>query len=399
MTPRLRRIQRRANQLAPRMSEWRRHLHMNPEPSMKEFDTAAFVADRLREIGVAEVQTGIGETGVVGLVRGKGRKTVGLRADMDALELEEKSTVPYRSRRPGLMHACGHDGHVAGLLGVAAILQGMRDTLPGNVKLVFQPGEEGLGGAKRMIEDGVLESPNVSAMGALHVDTEVKIGEMAIRRGYNCAQTDDIYMTIIGKTGHAARPDKGVDAIAVASLALVAIQQFIGRHTNALDRKLVTFGVIRGGSRHNILADEVEVIGTLRTLEPAGREAILRFLTKELRRFVGTMGASLRIRIEEGYPPAVNDDRMVDVIEQMGADLLGEKRVVRPPQPVLGGEDFAYFGLAGVPSAMLGLGIFDEEKGFTAPGHNSRFDFDDLAALPVGATLLSELAFRMLDTF
>jgi amidohydrolase len=399
MTPRLRQLQHRAHQLAPQMSGWRRHFHMNPEPSMKEFDTAAFVADRLREIGVAEVQTGVGETGVVGLIRGKGRKTVGLRADMDALELEEKSSAPYRSRRPGLMHACGHDGHVAGLLGVAAILQGMRDTLPGNVKLVFQPGEEGLGGAKLMIEDGVLESPKVSAMGALHVDTDVKIGEMAIRRGYNCAQTDDVYMTIVGKTGHAARPDKGVDAIAVASLALVAIQQFIGRHTNALDRKLVTFGVIRGGSRHNILADEVEVIGTIRTLEPAGREAIIRFLTKELRRFVGTMGAGLRIRIEEGYPPAVNDDRMVDVIEQMGADLLGEKKVVRPPQPVLGGEDFAYFGLAGVPSAMLGLGILDEEKGFTAPGHNSRFDFDDLAALPIGATLLSELAFRMLETF
>jgi amidohydrolase len=399
MTPRLKQLQRRARGLASQMSEWRRHLHMNPESSMKEFDTAAFVADRLRELSVAEVQSGVGKTGVVGLVRGRGRKTVGLRADMDALELGEKNTVPYRSRRPGLMHACGHDGHVAGLLGVAAILQGMRDVLPGNVKLVFQPGEEGLGGAKLMIEDGVLENPKVSAMGALHVDTDVKIGAMAIRRGFNCAQTDDVYMTIVGKTGHAARPDKGVDAIAVASLALVAIQQFIGRHTNALDRKLVTFGVIRGGSRHNILADEVEVIGTIRTLEPEGRQKIMGFLTKELRKFVGTMGASLRIRIEEGYPPAVNDGRMVDVIEAMGAELLGERNIVRPPQPVLGGEDFAYFGLAGVPSAMLGLGIYDEAKGFTAPGHNSRFDFDDLAALPIGATLLSELAFRMLETF
>ena len=181
-----------AQGMAGDLVKWRRHIHMNPEPSMQEHETAAFVAERLRDIGVAEVMTGIGETGVVGLVRGRRRKTVALRADMDALDMQEHNDVPYRSRRDGLMHACGHDGHVACLLGAAAMLQEMRATLPGNVKLIFQPGEEGAGGAPRMIRDGVLENPKVSAIAALHVDTETASAKIGIRYGEHYAQVDDV---------------------------------------------------------------------------------------------------------------------------------------------------------------------------------------------------------------
>lgn len=364
---------------------------------MQERDTARYVVAQLQELGIAEVTSGVGETGVVALLRGRGRKAVGLRADMDALELEETNLVPYRSRRPGLMHACGHDGHVACLLGAGALLLRMRDRLPGQVKLVFQPGEEGAGGARRMIEDGVLERPRLAAISGLHVATDVDAGKVGVRRGYDTAQTDDIHLSVLGAGGHAARPDMGVDAISVASQALIAIQQFLCRHTNPVHRRLVTFGIIRGGTRMNVLADRVELHGTIRTLEQETRQNILRFLSRDLRRLVGAMGARLRVRIEEGYPVLTNDDRVVDVVAEAGADMVGAENVVEIPEPVLGGEDFAYFPLAGVPAAMFRLGIRDVKKGFTAAGHSSRFDFDDRRVLPVGAAMMAEVACRMLE--
>ena len=389
-----------ARRLGPKLVAWRRHMHMNPEPSMEEHETAAFVAERLREIGVERVQTGVGKTGVVGLIRGRRPKAVGLRADMDALELREENDVPYRSQRPGLMHACGHDAHVACLLGAAALLQGMRERLPGGVKLIFQPGEEGSGGARYMIEDGVLERPKMRAIAALHVATDTEAGKIGVRRGYDTAQTEDVRVTIQGKTAHAARPDQGVDSIAVASQALIAIQQFVARHTNSVDRKLVTFGIIRGGTRANVLADRVELIGTIRSLEPEGRAAITQFLTRDLRKLVGAMGARLRVKIEtDGYPPSLNDDKVVDVVEGTGTEMLGAENVVEIPKPNLGGEDFAYFGLAGIPAAMFRLGIRDEKKGFASPGHSSTFDLDDRRVLPIGAAMLAATAVRMLEEF
>jgi amidohydrolase len=367
---------------------------------MEEHDTAAFVAERLREIGVDRVRTGVGRTGVIGLVRGRRPKTVGLRADMDALELEEANDVPYRSQRPGLMHACGHDAHVACLLGAAAILSGMRRKLPGSVKLIFQPGEEGAGGARFMIDDGVLERPRMRAIAALHVATETDAGCVGVRRGYDTAQTEDVRLVVQGETAHAARPDQGVDAIAVASQALIAVQQFIARHTNSVDRKLVTFGIVRGGTRANVLADSVELIGTIRTLEPEGREAITNFLKRDLRKLVGAMGARLRVTIEpDGYPPLLNDDRVVQVVEQTGAAMLGADRVKEIAKPNLGGEDFAYYVRSGVPGAMFRLGIRDEKKGFASPGHSSTFDMDDRRVLPIGAAMMAATAVRMLAEF
>jgi len=391
----------RGKTLAPKLSAWRRHLHMHPEPSMGEHETAAFVVERLREMGIDEVRSGVGRTGVVALVRGKGRgKAVGLRADMDALDMEEANDVPYRSRRPGLMHACGHDGHVAALLGAAAILHEARSQLPGSVKLIFQPGEEGAGGARYMIEDGVLERPKLRAISALHVATDVDSGKIGLRRGYDTAQTEDVRLLVRGRAAHAARPDQGVDSIAVASQALIAIQQFIARHTNSVDRKLVTFGIIRGGTRSNVLAESVEIIGTIRSLEPEGREAVLKFLKRDLRKLVGAMGARLSVTIDkDGYPRSMNDDRVVDVVAEAATEIVGPTGVVEVPKPNLGGEDFAYFGLAGVPAAMFRLGIRDEKKGFTSPGHSSTFDFDDRRVLSIGAAMLAATAALMLERF
>ncbi len=363
-----------AQQLGPQLVKWRRHLHMNPEPSMQERDTHDFVVARLREIGVGQIRLRVGGTGVVALVKGRQAKAVGLRADMDALELEETNQIAYRSRRPGLMHGCGHDAHVACLLGAAAILHKRRATLPGSVKLIFQPGEEGAGGARYMIEDGVLARPKLRAIAALHCDTEVDAGKIGLRRGFDTAQTEDVTLVILGKTAHAARPDQGVDAISVASQALIAIQQFVARHTDSVDRKLVTFGIIRGGTRMNVLADRVELIGTIRTLEPEGRKLILKFLTQDLRRLVGAMGARLQVTIEKGgYPPLINNDKVVDVVSEAASGMLGPSNVTEVPKPNLGGEDFAYFALADIPAAMFRLGIRDETFAQSGPDERSGY--------------------------
>lgn len=399
--PMLSRLLAEAEVMRSDLVAWRRHLHMNPEPSMGERDTMAFVTERLRAIGLDAIKPGVGKTGVVGLIRGRSARAVGLRADMDALELEEANEVPYRSRRPGLMHGCGHDAHVACLIGAAALLHKRRAVLPGSVKLIFQPGEEGAGGARYMIADGVLERPKMRAIAALHVDTQVDSGKIGIRRGYDTARTEDITLVIHGKAAHAARPDQGVDAIAVASQALIAIQQFIARHTNLVDRKLVTFGIIRGGTRANVLADRVELIGTIRSLEPEGRALLLEFLRRDLRKLVGAMGAraSVIIKSDEGYPPLVNDDAVNDVVAACATGMLGADRIADVPKPGLGGEDFAYFALAGIPAAMFRLGIRDHKKGFTAAGHSSTFDLDDRRVLPIGAAMMAATAIGMLERF
>jgi len=371
---------------------------MYPEPSMQEFETAAYVADRLAEIGTEEVRTGIGETGVVALVRGprKRGRTVALRADMDALEMTERSAVAYASRKPGLMHACGHDGHTACLLGAAALLHDMRGRLPGNVKLVFQPGEEGPAGALKMINDGVLERPKVASIAAVHVMGDLPSGHIGINRGYMLAQTDTVILTVIGTSAHAARPHLGVDSIAVAAQVLIAIQQFIARHTDPIDRRLVTFGIIEGGTRSNILAPQVRLEGTMRTLEPKSRDAILRFLTRDLPKLVSAMGARLKVEHEEGYPPLRNDDSVMDALQAAATDCLGADHVEPLGEPSLGGEDFAYFVQAGVPAGLARLGTRDEAKGFTSSVHQVDYDFDDGVVLPAGTAVLVQTALNML---
>jgi amidohydrolase len=391
-------VMKRALELTEKLVEWRRHIHRNPEPSMEEHETAAYVVDQLAELGLNEVKTGVGQTGVTCMVRGaKGRRTVGLRADMDALEIEERTGATYASQKPGLMHACGHDAHSTCLLGAGAILASMPERVPGNVKLVFQPGEEGAAGALKMINDGCLTAPEVTAIAGLHVSPDVPGACIATTHGFMTAQTDNIDMTIRGSAAHAARPDSGIDAIAIAAQAITTIQQFIGRHTNALDRKLVTFGTIHGGTRANILADEVKLVGTMRTVEPAGREALLKFLNKDLRKIVGAMGGKLSINVAEGYPPLINDHGVVDSIETAVEATIGKERLVSFPTPVLGGEDFAYFSTVGrIPTGNCRLGTRDEEKGFTHELHTNKFDFDDVECLPVGAACLAMTAITML---
>lgn len=390
-------MRQRALEMSEQLSGWRRHLHMHPEPSMAEHETARFVAERLREIGLEDVREGVGGTGVVGVVWGQGERCVALRADMDALEMTEETGAEYASRCAGLMHACGHDAHVAGLLGAAAILHEMRDGLPGHVKLIFQPGEEGAGGALRMIEDGVLADPEVSAVAALHVAPDVPAGQLKLNRGFVTAQSDDVDLVIVGECAHAAHPQQGTDAIAIAAQALTAIQQFLGRGTDPVHRKVVTFGMIRGGTRRNILADRVELTGTIRSFEYDTREAIVDFIGNRLRAIVSELGGRLEVTIEDGYPPVRNDDWAVDCMADAAREALGPETVHDAEYPTLGSEDFAFFGReGGIPTVMGNLGTRDEAAGMTWPVHNTRFDLPDATVLPAAAALLANTAVTLL---
>lgn len=390
-------MRRRALEMADRLTQWRRHLHMHPEPSMAEHETARFVAERLHEIGIEDVREGIGETGVVGVVWGQGERCVALRADMDALEMTEETEAEYASQRPGLMHACGHDAHVAGLLGAGAILHEMREGLPGHVKLIFQPGEEGAGGALRMIEDGVLADPHVSAVAGLHVFPEIPAGALTLNRGFVTAQSDNVDLVIVGESAHAAHPDQGADAIAIAAHALAAIQQFVTRGTDPVHRKVVTFGMIRGGTRRNILADRVELTGTIRSFEYDTREAIVDFIGNRLRAIVSELGGRLEVTIEDGYPPLRNDEWAVACMADAAREVLGAEAVSEAPYPSLGSEDFGFFGReGGIPVVMGRLGTRDQAAGMTWPLHNTRYDLPDATVLPAAAAILANTAVTML---
>lgn len=390
-------MRRRALEMSEQLSGWRRHLHMHPEPGMAEYETARFVVERLRAIGIEDVREGVGGTGVVGVVWGQGERCVALRADLDALEMTEDTGAEYASRRAGLMHACGHDAHVAGLLGAAAILHEMRAGLPGHVKLIFQPGEESAGGALRMIEDGVLTDPAVSAIAALHVAPEIPAGQLSLNRGFVTAQSDDVDLVILGESAHAAHPNQGVDAIAIAAQALSAIQQFVSRGTAPVHRKVVTFGMIHGGTRRNILADRVELTGTIRSFEYDTREAIVDFIGNRLRAIVSELGGRLDVTIEDGYPPLRNDDWAVECMADAAREVLGPEAVREGECPSLGAEDLAFFGReGGIPMVMGNLGTRDDAAGMTWPLHSTRYDLPDAIVLPAAAAVLANTAVTML---
>jgi amidohydrolase len=380
------------------LAAWRRHLHMNPELGLEEFETAAFVAQRLADIGIEDIKTGVGKTGVVALIRGaKGGKTVALRADMDALPIAEKNRVPYRSKKKGVMHACGHDGNTTCLLGAGALLLKNRDLLGGNVKLIFQPGEEGKAGAKGMIADGVLRSPKVCAMAALHTFLDVPTGKIGIRKGWFSAQSDRFWLTVRGKRAHAASPHNGVDAIATAGHIITAVQTFVTRCTDASDPKIVTLGTVRGGAVENVIARQVILGGTVRTFERETKEKVLSFLRKDVRGIARAFGASTSLEYNDGYPPVWNDPQASDALAEAARSILGEKSVVEIPRASLGGEDFAFYGIEGkIPTAIARLGVYDRKKGFTHPLHSDRFDFDDVRVLPIGAALLAQTAVNLL---
>lgn len=380
--------------LLPALVATRRAIHQHPEPGFEEVRTAAAVAARLAALGL-EVRTEVAKTGVVGLLRGaRPGRTLLLRADMDCLPVEEQTGAPYASRRPGLMHACGHDGHVAMLLGAAEVLVTRRERLAGSVKLVFQPAEEGPGGARPMIEAGVLEDPRVDAAVGLHLLNDYPVGTVALRAGPVMAATDRFELRVRGRGGHGAAPHQTVDAILAAAHVVTALQAVAAREVAPGVPVVLSVGTIHGGFRYNVIAPEVELTGTVRSFEAALRESLPGRIERIARGVAQAYGAEVQLRYEFGYPATVNDPAMTELARAAAATVVGEAGVAAP-RPLMGGEDMAYF-LQAVPGCFLFIGSANAERGLVHPHHSPHFDFDE-AALGIGVQVLVRIAERYLE--
>lgn len=372
--------------------DWRRDFHRNPELGHAEHRTSGIIADHLQKLGL-EVKRNIGRTGVVGLLRGaEPGPTILLRADMDALPIQDRKNVAYSSSMEGKAHLCGHDAHTSMLMGAAKLLSewGLKR---GNVKFAFQPAEETLAGAKSMIKDGVLEEPRVDAAAALHVSPAYASGRFGIARGTAWAATNSIRIKIVGKGGHAASPHQTIDTIPIAAQVITALQHIASRQVDPLDSVVVTIGTINGGYALNVIAPEVELTGTVRTLNPNLRGQMKGKIEQIIRGITDAHGASYEFEFGEGSPMVINDDKMANLFVRTSDELMGAGRWETIP-PTMGGEDFAFIAEQ-VPSVMFRLGTREGER--TAyPLHHPSFDLDE-EALPVGTAMLSALALNYLD--
>jgi amidohydrolase len=403
-------IDREAARVEGRVVEWRRDLHRHPELSNRETRTAGVVAAWLEELGL-EVRTGVAHTGVVGVLRGglagEDGPVVALRADMDALPVTEDTGLPFAStvrttylgREVGAMHACGHDAHTAILMGAAQVLARVRDQLPGTVVFLFQPAEEGApegegGGAKMMIAEGALENPAPGAVFGLHVVPQSEVGTIAYRVRGAMASSDRLEITVHGRQTHAAYPWLGVDPIAVASRIVLALQAIPARQVDTRIPSVVSIGAIHGGVRHNIVPDEVELLGTIRSLDPEQRESLHEWVKRTAVGLADTAGATADVKIHLGYPVTVNDPeltaKMLPTLRRVAAGFPDGR--VEAVLPRTGAEDFSFFAQE-VPGLYFWLGI--RSKGVdladAAPNHSPRFTLDE-AALPLGVRAMSSLA-------
>ncbi|MFH1297310.1 MAG: M20 family metallopeptidase [Bacteroidota bacterium] len=374
----------------------RSHLHQHPELSKEEKKTSGFIGDTLDRYGIP-YRRGVAGFGVVGLIEGKnpGQRCVALRADMDALPVKEMNETPYASQEEGKMHACGHDVHMACLLGAARILSEAKDLFTGTVKLLFQPSEETFpGGAIGMINEGVLQDPEVEMVIGQHVLPTLDAGMVGFNPGPDMASTDEIYLTVKGKGGHGGVPQLVVDPVLIAAHIITALQQIVSRQADPNTPTVLSFGRIIGEGRTNIIPNEVQIEGTVRTYDEAWRKEIHRRVERIATSIATGMGGSCEIRIAHGYPYLHNDEELTTKLHSLAADYMGNDHVVTL-EPRMTAEDFAYFAQR-VPSCLYRLGVGNEARGITSFLHSPTFDVDE-AALETGSGLMAWLAVNLLQ--
>ncbi len=371
-------IQALAKQYASEFIDIRHHLHANPELSFKEFETSAFVQKKLVEWGIPfEIKA---VTGVVGLIKGKNphKKVIALRADMDALPIQEENDVPYRSVNAGVMHACGHDVHTTCLLGAAKILNELKEDWEGTVKLIFQPGEEkNPGGASLMIKEGVLENPVPEGIFALHVHPGVETGLLSFRGGMIMASADEIYITVKSKGGHAAAPQYTADTILIASQLIVSLQQIISRNNNPFNPSVLSITSIQGGNTTNVIPSEVKLMGTFRAMNEEWRFQAHELIKKQTIELVHALGAEAEIAIDVGYPFVMNDEELNAKARKKGAEYVGEENIVTT-ELRMGAEDFAFYTHR-IPGCFFRLGAGNMVKGISSGVHTPTFNIDENA--------------------
>ena len=382
-----------ARQYFPEFLDIRRHLHANPELSYQEFETSKFVREKLASWGIPfEVKA---TTGVVGLITGKNpsKRVIALRADMDALPILEENDIPYKSTKPGVMHACGHDVHTTCLLGAAKILNELKDEWEGTIKLIFQPGEEkNPGGASLMIRDGVLENPVPQAILALHVNTILEVGQLSFRGGKVMASADELYFTVKGKGGHAASPHITIDPILISSHLIIALQQLISRHNNPFNPSVLSITSFNGGNTTNVIPNEVKLMGTFRAMDETWRfkaHDLMRTLATNL---VHSMGGELDLHIDVGYPCVMNNEKLTAAAMSNAAEYMGEKNVSET-ELRMGAEDFGYYAQQ-IPACFYRLGTMNKSKGITAGVHTPVFNIDE-SAIEIGMGVMAWLGCKV----
>ncbi len=376
------------DQLKDWLIQVRRDFHLHPELGFEENRTAKKIAAYLDEMGIEYIE-GIARTGIVGIIRGgQEGKTIALRADIDALPIQDEKKTEYQSMVEGKMHACGHDAHTTILLGTAKVLNEMKDSLKGNVKLFFQPAEETTGGAKPMIEEGVMENPHVDAVFGLHMDPEINVGSIGIKYGKMNASSDMFDVIIRGKGSHGAYPQNGIDAVAVSAGVISALQTVVSRNVDPRDSAVVTIGKIQGGTAGNIICDKVEMRGIIRTLTPKTRAVVLERVKSVIEMTAEALGATGEFIRHEGYTSLINDDHYVDMVKANGEKLLGKDHIVIKQVVSMGVEDFAFF-LEKAPGAFFTIGCRNEDKGIIHPLHHCLFDIDE-DCLTIGVAMQVE---------
>ena len=379
----------------PDTVSYRRHLHANPELSFKEIQTSEFVAKKLARFGIG--YTRLAQTGLVGLIKGNNpdKNCVALRADMDALPIKEANDVPYKSLNEGVMHACGHDVHTASLLASAWILTQLKEKFEGTVKLIFQPGEEkNPGGASIMIKEGVLENPKPSAIIGQHVMPLVDVGKVGFREGMYMASSDEIYLKVIGKGGHASTPELAIDPVLIASHIIVALQQIVSRNASPKQSTVLSFGKITAEGATNIIPNEVKIAGTFRALNEEWREAGLKKIETMAKSIAEGMGGQCEVKISRGYPFLKNDVALTRRIRQSAQEYYGEPNVV-DIDLTLGSEDFAHYSHI-IPASFYRLGTRNEQRNITSYVHTPTFDIDE-DALKHGPGLMAWMAIKELS--
>ncbi len=370
----------------------RRHFHMHPELSMKEFETAAYIERELRELNLDDIRTGVGKTGILGTLRGgKPGPVTLLRADIDALPVIENANVAYKSQNHGVMHACGHDAHIAILLSAAKELARRRDEVPGTIVFCFQPGEEGYAGNKLMIEDGALENPRVDRCFALHVFSGLDVGKIGVRDGSFFASSDEFHLWIRGKGGHGAMPERAIDPIVAGAHFVTMLQTIVSREIAPKDPAVFTVGKFQSGSTFNVIPNEAEMEGTVRCFDRDIRKSMPERMERILRGLSEAMRVEYELKYRFGYPPTVNDPAMNAIVREVGAELLGAENVVYPHDIVMWAEDMSYM-LEQRPGAYFIVGARGPQLG-TFPQHSASYDIDE-RALETGFKMMVGLALR-----
>jgi len=378
-----------AKKYAPDFIQIRRHLHAHPELSYQEFETSKFVQSKLNEIGIPfEIKA---TTGIVGLIKGKNhsKKVIALRADMDALPIKEANQIDYKSKKEGVMHACGHDVHTSCLLGAAKILNELKNEWEGTIKIIFQPGEEkNPGGASLMIKEGVLENPKPQAIFGLHVNPQLETGKLSFRPGKVMASADELYFTIRGQGGHAASPHVTADIILIASQLIVALQHVISRNKDPFSPSVLSITSFHGGYTTNVIPNEVKLMGTFRAMDESWRTKAHELIRKVSTELVTSMGAEVDVHIDVGYPAVYNDEKLYEIARKKAEEFIGSENVSETEMR-MGSEDFGYYSQI-IPGCFYRLGTGNKSKGIISGVHTPTFNVDE-NAIEIGMGIMAWL--------